>query len=234
MSEFNALFMKMDEGGWELFSVLYSASSPFLLGSNLVLYIFIKATKCLSFLQSADATTLFLLRSDMCSSLQKFHRFISTQIKLVVPKGGRASFPSQRWALGALRSVAVLGGLLLSCWLWDLLGRARFCRDPEPLPLQAQIWSAEVHPWLDFKLLLLWKVPILSFPRFPLAPIQCCFGMSHLHVIISAALNWGGLWCQGWLSGGTGQFSLLGNCNIFPCCFIMSFIYQIGNSSVEK
>lgn len=111
---------------------------------------------------------------------------------------------------------------------------ARFCRDTEPLPLQAQIWSAEVHPWLDFKLLLLWKVPILSFPRFPLAPIQCCFGMSHLHVIISAALNWGGLWCQGWLSGGTGQFSLLGNCNIFPCCFIMSFIYQIGNSSVEK
>lgn len=131
---------------------------------------------------------------------------------------------------------AVLGGLLLllSCRLLDLLGVARCCRAAKLLTLHAEIWSTKVCPCLDFKLLLVWKVPILSLPCFSLAPIQCCLGMSNLHVIISAALNWGGLWCKGWLFGGTGQFSLLGNCNTFPCSFVMSFIYQIGNSSVEK
>lgn len=37
------------------------------------------------------------------------------------------------------------------------------------------------------------KLCILSLPHFPLAPIQHCLGMSNLHVIISAVLNWGGL-----------------------------------------
>lgn len=34
------------------------------------------------------------------------------------------------------------------------------------------------------------KICILSLPHFPLAPIQHCLGMSNLHVIFSAALNW--------------------------------------------